>query len=74
MADKDVVVVFTAGGLDRGEIAPLLVSALRSDRSLKENPDAYGRLQERVVVAAKPRTPSLYRLAWNRPQDLREDV
>ena len=55
--DKDVVVVFTAGGLDRGEIAPLLVSALKSDRSLKENPDAYGRLQERVVAAAKPPDP-----------------
>jgi hypothetical protein len=53
--DKDVVAVFTGRGLDvRGELAPLLAAALRSDSALDPNPEAFSRLSQAIEEAAKP--------------------
>lgn len=53
--DKDVVAVFTGRGLDvRGEVAPVLVTALKSDSELDPNPDAFARLSEAIREASEP--------------------
>ena len=50
--DKDVVAVFTGRGIDvRGDIAPVLAAALKSDDALPSNPDAYARLQAAIERA-----------------------
>jgi hypothetical protein len=55
--DKDIVVVFTGGGLDvRGDVAPLLTAALKSDQSLDPNPEAYARLKAAIRSATEPPT------------------
>ena len=53
--DADMVAVFTGRGIDvRGEIAPLLAAALRSDGSLDPNPEGYARLTDAVRAATVP--------------------
>jgi CubicO group peptidase (beta-lactamase class C family) len=55
--EKDLVVVITAGGIDLSELAPFLLSALKSERALPESPDAYRRLQKSVRDAVKQPMP-----------------
>ena len=55
--EKDLVVVITAGGINLSELAPFLLSALKSERALQENPDAYRRLQKSMRDAARPPNP-----------------
>jgi len=52
--EKDLIVVTTAGGMDPVELAPFLHSALKSERNLTANVDAYRRLQQSVEDAARP--------------------
>ncbi|MFW2388301.1 MAG: serine hydrolase domain-containing protein [Polyangiales bacterium] len=53
--DKDIVAVFTGRGLDvRGEIAPVLVAAMKSDSPIAPNPDAYARLNRAIENATTP--------------------
>ena len=54
---KDLVVVFTGGGFEPGDLAPFILKALRSDESLPPNLEAFARLQERIVAATKPPSP-----------------
>ena len=51
---QDIVAVFAANGNLGGTLGPLLISALRSDRSLPENPEAVARLGELAAVIAEP--------------------
>ena len=55
--EKGLVVVSTAGGVDLAELAPFLLSALKSEGSLLERPDAVERLRKSVKDAARPPTP-----------------
>ena len=53
--EREVVAVFTGRGTDvRGDIAPLLVAALKSDDALPANPDGYARLEEAIANAKEP--------------------
>jgi CubicO group peptidase (beta-lactamase class C family) len=53
--DKDLVAVFTGRGLDvRGEVAPLLLAALKSDSALDANPVAFARLNAAIRNATEP--------------------
>lgn len=53
--DKDIVAVFTGRGLDvRDQIAPLLVSAMKSDSALEPNPEANAQLRQAIAGAAEP--------------------
>lgn len=53
--DKDVVAIFTGRGLDvRGEAAPVLVTAMKSDSAIDPNPEAYARLNQAIEDATKP--------------------
>ena len=47
----------TVGGIDPIELAPFLLSALKSKRALPENPGAYKRLQKKVEDAGRPPNP-----------------
>jgi len=51
---KDMVLVFTGGGFEPGDLARFILKALRSDKSLPPNPDAFAKLQQRMADAAKP--------------------
>jgi CubicO group peptidase (beta-lactamase class C family) len=51
---KDMVLVFTGGGFEPGDLARFILKALRSDQSLPPNPEAFTRLQQRMVQAIKP--------------------
>lgn len=53
--DKDLVAVFTGRGLDvRGEVAPVLVGALKSDAELDPNAEAFARLTAAIQKATEP--------------------
>ena len=49
--DKDAIVVFTAGGADTDEVAPLLLRALRSDAPIEPNATAFGHLMQSLQAA-----------------------
>lgn len=51
---KDIVVVMTAGGFDPAQLAPLLLSVVKSNAALPENPVAHARLLSRVYTATVP--------------------
>lgn len=51
--EEDLVVVVTAGGLELGELSPFLVSAVKSEHALPENPDTYKRLQDRITTVKR---------------------
>ncbi|MFC1856829.1 serine hydrolase domain-containing protein [Thermodesulfobacteriota bacterium] len=55
--EKDIVAVFTGSGYDRGNFAPLLISSIKSDGSLPENPEASQNLQEKIAAAVKTPPP-----------------
>lgn len=63
-----MVVVFTGGGANTDEIAPFLFRAIRSDKSIPENPAGKRRLTKALSRASEPvreianiRTPALAR-------------
>jgi CubicO group peptidase (beta-lactamase class C family) len=51
---KDLVVVFTGGGFEPGDLAPFLLKALKSDESLPGNAETLARLRQRIADATKP--------------------
>jgi CubicO group peptidase (beta-lactamase class C family) len=54
---KDLVIVFTGGGFEPGDIAPFILKALKSDQPLPPNPQASTELQERLLRARKSPAP-----------------
>ena len=54
---KDLVLVFTGGGFEPGDLAKFILKALKSDEPLPPNPEALTRLRERVAAAARPPPP-----------------
>lgn len=56
--EKDIVIVFTGGEFEPGNLAPFLLGALKSDSPLTENTAAYSLLQNKVAAAVKPPKPS----------------
>jgi hypothetical protein len=51
---KDLVLVFTGGGFEPGDLAKFILKAIQSDQSLPVNPQASAKLQERMMAATKP--------------------
>lgn len=51
--EEDIVVVVTAGGVELEELSPFLVSALKSEHALPENPDAYRGLLDRITAVTR---------------------
>ena len=51
---KNMIVVFTGGGFQPGDIGNQLVGVVASDRSLPENPAGVARLKESVRAVAQP--------------------
>ncbi|MBI4601839.1 MAG: serine hydrolase [Planctomycetes bacterium] len=57
LPEKDLVVVFTGGGFDPGEIGRLLARAVRSDGPLPESPAARARLEAALEEIRRPPAP-----------------
>jgi CubicO group peptidase (beta-lactamase class C family) len=51
---KDLVLVFTGGEFEPGDLAKFILKALKSDTPLRPNPRASAQLQERIASAVKP--------------------
>jgi hypothetical protein len=54
---KDLVLVFTGGGFEPGDLAPFILKALQSDVSLTANPAAMARLKDRMRTATQAPAP-----------------
>jgi CubicO group peptidase (beta-lactamase class C family) len=54
---KNLVIVFTGGEFEPGDLAKFIVEALKSDNPLPANPDASVQLREKIVPATKPPAP-----------------
>jgi hypothetical protein len=54
---KDLVLVFTGGGFEPGDLAKFILKALKSDEPLPANPLAAARLSEKVAAAARRPSP-----------------
>jgi CubicO group peptidase (beta-lactamase class C family) len=54
---KELVIVFTGGGFEPGDLAPFLLKALKSGQSSPPRPDASRQLKARLGVALKPGLP-----------------
>lgn len=54
---KNIVVVFTGGGFEPGDIGGFIVDSVRSDKPLSENTWAYATLMKKVKTAASPPEP-----------------
>jgi CubicO group peptidase (beta-lactamase class C family) len=52
--DKDLVVVFTGGGVNTDELAPFLFRAIQSDTKLRANTTGAARLREALARAGQP--------------------
>jgi hypothetical protein len=50
---KDLVLVFTGGGFEPGDLAKFILKALRSDTPLPPNPDGVAELKNRLTTAQK---------------------
>src|SRR2546426_10667573 len=50
---KDLVLVFTGGGFEPGDLAPFILKALKSDNLLPFDRESFARLEERIDAAAK---------------------
>jgi CubicO group peptidase (beta-lactamase class C family) len=50
---KDLVLVFTGGGFEPGDLAPFILRALKSDNPLSANREGFARLKERIDAATK---------------------
>jgi len=51
---KDLVIVFTGGEFEPGDIATFILKALKSDAPLVSNVPATERLKERIAAATRP--------------------
>lgn len=51
---KELVIVFTGGGFEPGDLAPFILKAIKSDTALASNPEGATRLRERIAAATKP--------------------
>jgi hypothetical protein len=51
---KDMVLVFTGGGFEPGDLAKFILKALQSDQSLAPNPKAFAKVQQSLVDALQP--------------------
>lgn len=58
--DKNVVVVFTGGEFEPGDIGDFILRSIKSDQALPENPSAAARLATAVRDAATPPRPLSY--------------
>jgi hypothetical protein len=56
-AQRNIVLVFTGSGFEPGDIGAILLTAIRSDKPLPENPGAYKLLQEKIMLSAKTPDP-----------------
>lgn len=54
---KDVLVVINAAGYDGGELVPFFRSALRSERALPQDPQAFQDLRRSIAAAAQTPSP-----------------
>jgi CubicO group peptidase (beta-lactamase class C family) len=54
---QDLVLVFTGGGFEPGDLAKFILKLLKSGESLPPNPQAATRLRQRIDDAAKPPRP-----------------
>ena len=54
---NDLVVIFTGGGFEPGNLATFILRALKSDKPLAANLAATGRLKEKLAAATRPPTP-----------------
>lgn len=59
--EKDVVVVFTGGEFEPGDIGKFILRAIKSDQPLPDNPSASARLTTAVDDAATPPRPVSFR-------------
>jgi CubicO group peptidase (beta-lactamase class C family) len=50
---KEMVVVFTGGGFEPGDLAPFILKAIKSENSLPLNQQSLARLNERIDAATK---------------------
>jgi hypothetical protein len=50
---KDLVIVFTGGGFEPGDLAKFILKALKSDTSLPSNPNGLAQLNNRLAAAQK---------------------
>lgn len=61
--DKELVLVYTGGGFDPGQLAPFILKSLNavksdeSDQPLPANPRAAARLREKLAAATRPPAP-----------------
>jgi len=53
---KDLVLVFTGGEFEPGDLANFILQAIRSDDNLPFNPDSVAKLERRLTQATKPPT------------------
>jgi CubicO group peptidase (beta-lactamase class C family) len=51
---KGLVVVFTGGGFEPGNLAPFILKAIKSDNPLPLNRESFARLKERIEAATEP--------------------
>jgi CubicO group peptidase (beta-lactamase class C family) len=51
---KDLVLVFTGGGFEPGDLAKFILRAIRSDDSLPANPESITKLKGQLVQATNP--------------------
>lgn len=58
--EKNIVVVFTGGQFEPGEVGAFIGRALKADQPLPENPSGMERLAAAVKEAAMPRLPASY--------------
>lgn len=54
---KELVLVFTGGGFEPGDLATFILKSLKSDRPLPANPAANARLREKLTAATRPPAP-----------------
>lgn len=54
---KEMVMVFTGGGFEPGDLAPYILKSLKSDQPLPANPSANTRLREKLSAAVRPPAP-----------------
>src|ERR1041384_3020948 len=50
---KDLVVVFTGGEFEPGDLAKFILHAIRSDRSLSANPESVAKLKRPLIESSK---------------------
>jgi hypothetical protein len=54
---KELVLVFTGGGFEPGDLATFILRSMKSDDSLPANGEAATKLQDKIAAAARPPPP-----------------